>query len=284
MSEFQLYDFRRIDKALTSEEVKMVKGLSSHIDVSSRRAVVSYSYGDFKHNEEKVVEQFFDALLYQTNWGQKKLVFRFPQDSIDYQKLGEYDIDMGNITGYTTEIRVWKSSGYVLLNIEYCDDNYEDWVEENDNSLDAMLGLRAEMMNGDFSCLFAFWLKLLSMREEDEEEDDDEEDDEDDSYQLPSLPYGLAKPSTSLQEFMNFYEIDERAVKAAGSFLTPSKSIEPDFVSAIENMKETDKNDWLMRVIEGELLLDIKLKKELSSSDTSSSEIKVDFETIMSRL
>jgi hypothetical protein len=279
MSEFQLYDFRRIDKALTSEEVKMVKGLSSHIDVSSRRAVVSYSYGSFKHDEEKIVAQFFDALLYQTNWGQKKLVFRFPQDSIDYQKLGEYDIDMGNITGYTTEIRVWKSNGYVLLNIEYCDDNYENWVEENDNSLDAMLGLRAEMMNGDFSCLFAFWLKLLSMQEKDEEEDD-----EDDIYQLPSLPYGLARPSASLQEFMNFYEIDERTIRAAGSFLNPSKSVEPDFVSAIENMKETDKKDWLMRVVKGEVLLDIKLKKELSGSDTSSSEIKVDFETIMSRL
>jgi hypothetical protein len=277
MSEFQFYDFRRIDKALTSEEVKMVKGLSSHIDVSSRRAVVSYSYGSFKHDEEIIVAQFFDALLYQTNWGQKKLVFRFPQDSIDYQKLGEYDIDMGNITGYTTEIRVWKSNGYVLLNIEYCDDNYEDWVEENDNTLDAMLGLRAEMMNGDFSCLFAFWLKLLSMKEDDDE-------DEEDNYQLPSLPYGLAKPSASLQEFINFYEIDGRAVKAAGSFLNPSKSVEPDFASAIENMKETDKNDWLMRVIKGEVLLDVKLKKELSGSDTSSSEIKVDFETIMSRL
>lgn len=277
MSEFQLYDFRRIDKVLTSEEIKMVKGLSSHINVSSRRAVVSYSYGDFKHNEEKVVEQFFDALLYQTNWGQKKLIFRFPQDSIDYQKLAEYDIDMGNITGYTTEVRVWKSNGYALVNIEYCDDNNEGWIEENDNSLDAMLGLRAEMMNGDFSCLFAFWLKLLSMQEGDSDE-------EEDNYQLPSLPYGLAKPSASLQEFIDFYDIGERAVKAAGSFLNPSKSAEPDFVSAIENMDEKDKNDWLIRVIKGEVLLDVKLKKELAGSDTSSSEIKVDFETIMSRL
>lgn len=67
MSEFQLYDFRRIDQALSAEEKKQVQGLSSHIDVTSRRAVVSYSYGDFKHDEEKVVEQYFDALLYQTN-------------------------------------------------------------------------------------------------------------------------------------------------------------------------------------------------------------------------
>ncbi len=276
MSEFQLYDFRRIDKVLSPEEKKAVQGLSSHINVSSRRAVVSYSYGDFKHNEEKIVEQFFDALLYQTNWGQKKLMFRFPQDSINYQQLREYEIDMGNLTGYTTEIRVWKSNDYVLLNIEYCDDENEEWVEENDNSLDAMLGLRTEMMNGDFSCLFAFWLNLLSMQEKDDEEEEEE------NYQLPTLPYGLFKPSASLQEFIDFFNIDSRIIKAAGTFLNFSKPIEKDLKNAIAEMDEADKNDWLMRVITGEPLLDVKLKKELS--ETVSSEIKVDFETIMSRL
>lgn len=275
MSEFQLYDFRRIDKVLNPEEKKAVQGLSSHINVSSRRAVVSYSYGDFKHNEEKIVEQFFDALLYQTNWGQKKLMFRFPQDSINYQQLREYEIDMGHLTGYTTEIRVWKSNDYILLNIEYCDDDYEDWVEENDNSLDAMLGLRIEMMNGDFSCLFALWLRLLSMQEKDDEEE---------SYHLPSIPCGLPKPSVSLQEFIDFFNIDSRTVKAAGSFLNSSMPVEKDLKRAIADMDETDKNDWLMRVISGEPLLEVKLKKELSDTEISSSEIKVDFETIMSRL
>jgi hypothetical protein len=278
MSEFQLYDFRRIDKVLSPEEKKAVQGLSSHINVSSRRAVVSYSFGDFKHNEEKIVEQFFDALLYQTNWGQKKLMFRFPQDSINYQRLREYEIDMGNLTGYTTEIRVWKSNDYVLLNIEYCDDENEEWIEENDNSLDAMLGLRTEMMNGDFSCLFAFWLNLLSMQEK------DDEGEEEGNYQLPTLPYGLSKPSASLQEFIDFFNIDSRIIRAAGTFLNFSKPIEKDLKNAIAEMDETDKNDWLMRVINGEPLLDVKLKKELSNSETSSSEIKVDFETIMSRL
>jgi hypothetical protein len=273
MSEFQLYDFRRIDKVLNPEEKKAVQGLSSHINVSSRRAVVSYSYGDFKHNEEKIVEQFFDVLLYQTNWGQKKLMFRFPIDSINYKQLSEYEIDMGHLTGYTTEIRVWKSNEYILLNIEYCDDDYEDWVEENDNSLDSMLNLRTEMMNGDFSCLFTLWLKLLSMQEED-----------DGNYQLPSLPYGLSKPSASLQEFIDFFNVDSRIVKAAGSFLNFSTPIEKDLKRAIADMNETCKNDWLMRVIAGEPLLDVKLKKELSDTETSSSEIKVDFETIMSKI
>lgn len=119
--------------------------MSSHIEVSSRRAVVSYSYGDFKHDEEKVTEQFFDALLYQTNWGQRKLVFRFPQDSVNHRQLGEYDIDAGDITGCTTKIRVWKSGSYVLVNIEYCDEDYEDWIKESNGTLDSMLELRTDL-------------------------------------------------------------------------------------------------------------------------------------------
>jgi hypothetical protein len=41
MSEFQHYHFRRVDKPLSADERKKVEGLSSHIDVSSNRAVVS---------------------------------------------------------------------------------------------------------------------------------------------------------------------------------------------------------------------------------------------------
>ena len=109
-------------------------------------------------------------------------------------------------------------------------------------------------------------------------------DEEEENYQLPSLPYGLSKPSASLQEFVDFFNIDSRTVKAAGSFLNSSIPVQKDLKRAIAEMDETDKNDWLMRVINGEPLLDVKLKKELSNTETSSSEIKVDFETIMSRL
>jgi len=280
MSEFQLYDFRKIDQPLSNEERKRVQGLSSHINVSSRRAVVSYSYGDFKHNEETVVEQYFDALLYQTNWGQKKLVFRFPKDSIDYQQLGEYDIDRGSLTGYTTEIRVWKSGGYVLVNIEYCEDGYEDWVEENDNSLDSMLQLRTEMMNGDFSCLYAFWLKLLQMQEE------SDDDDADDEYadELPAIPLGLAKPSAALQSFTDFFDINPFLIKTAGSFIEPAQAQEIGFISAIESMTDETKNEWLGRLVEGEPLLDIKLKKYLVRAEKSPSQNKPTYQEIASKL
>ncbi len=278
MSEFQIYDFRRVDNPLGTEERKIVQGLSSHIDVSSRRAVVSYSYGDFKHDSEKVVEEHFDALLHQTSWGQRKLVFRFPKDSVDYKKLGEYDIDAGDLTGYSTEIRVWKSKEYVMINIEYCDEDYEEWLDES-SSLDGLLQLRTDLMNNDYSCLYAFWLKILNMKQEYDDDDDN------DKWMLPALPYGLAKkPSAALQSFIDLYDIDENLIKAAATFISskPTKSV--DYEALIKKMSESDKNDWLQRVIEGEALLDIKLKRNLAGEDTNEKPKKITFEAIFKAL
>nr|MCU0340909.1 hypothetical protein [Spirosomataceae bacterium] len=215
--------------------------------------------------------------LYQTNWGQKKLIFRFPKDSIDYKQLSEYDIDRGGLTGYTTEIRVWKTKEYVLVNIEYCDDDYEDWVEEDDNSLDNMLQLRTDMMNGDFSCLYAFWLKLLQMQEESEDDEDEYAD------ELPAIPLGLAKPSPSLQSFIAFFDIDEHLVKTAGFFVNPSKREEVDWASAVAKMKEKDKNEWLLRLIEGETLLDVKLKKQFMGTTSSPAQNRPTYKEIVAK-
>lgn len=48
MSEYQYYEWQTVDRLLTEAEQKAVGNLSSHIEVSSSRAVVTYSYGDFK--------------------------------------------------------------------------------------------------------------------------------------------------------------------------------------------------------------------------------------------
>jgi hypothetical protein len=277
MSEFQHYYFRTIDKPLTAEEKKKVEGLSSHIDVSSRKAVVSYSYGDFKHDEEKVLEQYFDAMLFQTSWGQKKLMFRFPKDSIDYKAMQAYRIDGGNYTGYETVIKVWQSGNYTLLVVEYCDDNFEDWVEEN--ALDSLLDLRTQLIEGDYSCLYAFWLKLLSLKEDDDEEDFDD----DEIGELPALPLGLAKPSSALQSFIEFYEIDENVVKAAAYFIQKTSKKEPDYQGLIADMDEASKTQWLFRLINGETLLDVKLKKYLGDSGTNVESVNITFEQIMKK-
>ncbi len=277
MSEFQHYYFRTIDKPLSAAQRKEVEDLSSHIDVSASSAEVSYSYGSFKHDEEKVLEDYFDAMLYQTNWGQKKLMFRFPNGSVDYKTMQAYCIDGSNYTGYETIINIRQSGDYVLLVIEYCDDDFEGWVEEN--ALDSLLDLRAQLMSSDYSSLYAFWLKILSLKEEDDEEDFDD----DEIGELPALPFGLVKPSSALKSFIDFYEIDEKLVKAAASFTVKSTKQEPDYQVLIADMNEADKTQWLLRLVKGETLLDVKLKKQLADTGSNDEGITVTFEKIMKK-
>lgn len=86
MSEYQYYEWQTLDRPLTPEEREAVSKLSSHIDVTSSQAVVTYSWGDFKHDPIQVLARYSDAFIYLANWGSKRLAFRFPRGLLDDRK------------------------------------------------------------------------------------------------------------------------------------------------------------------------------------------------------
>jgi hypothetical protein len=248
MSEFQIYHFKKIDDTLNAEEKKMVQALSSHIKVSSQNAIVSYSYGDFKHKVEKVVVDFFDAMLYQTNWGQKKLIFKFPVESVNYDELYDYQIDGSDETGYITGIFVWKTPKYVLITIEYCDDDFQEWIEEGNHKLEQLIDLRNEIALGNYSCLYAFWLKLIALSEK--------------NILLPPLPNGLKAKTQSCDNFIEYFEIEPELVKQAASFIDLSENI--NLEKNISSLTEKEKSDWLKRLLNSEKMLVVKFNKRLT--------------------
>jgi len=90
MSEYQYYEWQTVDRLLTEAEQDAVGRLSRHIDVSPRRAVVTYSGGDFKHDPRQVLVRFFDAHLYLANWGSRRLIFRFPAGLLNREVIQAY--------------------------------------------------------------------------------------------------------------------------------------------------------------------------------------------------
>jgi hypothetical protein len=65
MSEYQYYEWQTIDRPLSSSEREAVSGLSSHMETAtSTQAIVTYSWGDFKHDSRQVLLQYFDAHRY----------------------------------------------------------------------------------------------------------------------------------------------------------------------------------------------------------------------------
>jgi hypothetical protein len=48
MSEYQYYEWQTLDRPLTAAEQKAANELSSHINVTSTQAIVTYNWGSFK--------------------------------------------------------------------------------------------------------------------------------------------------------------------------------------------------------------------------------------------
>ena len=61
MSEYQYYEFRALDRRLTSEQHKRLRSLSSRAEISATRFTSEYSYGDFRGDPERLPEEYFDA-------------------------------------------------------------------------------------------------------------------------------------------------------------------------------------------------------------------------------
>jgi hypothetical protein len=68
MSEYQYHEWQSLERPLTAAEQAAVNDLSSHIDVTASQAIVTYKWGDFKHDPIHVLAQYFDAYLYSANW------------------------------------------------------------------------------------------------------------------------------------------------------------------------------------------------------------------------
>jgi hypothetical protein len=80
VSEYQFYEFRSIDRPLTTKEQQVIGGWSSRTYPTSTGATFTYSYSDFPQNPKQVVAKYFDAMFYIANWGSKQLMLRFPKE------------------------------------------------------------------------------------------------------------------------------------------------------------------------------------------------------------
>ena len=90
MSEYQYYEWQTLERPLSAAEQAAVNGLSSHIDVTSSQAIVTYNWGDFKHDPIQVLAKYFDAYLYIANWDTRRLAFRFPEGLLDAAAIESY--------------------------------------------------------------------------------------------------------------------------------------------------------------------------------------------------
>jgi hypothetical protein len=146
MSEYQYYEWQTLERPLTDTEQEAVNGLSSHIDVTSSQAIVTYQWGDFKHDPINVLAKYFDAHLYVTNWGTRHLAFRFPKGLVDVDAIGTYcDED---------HIHFKAISDVLVLEFEMNEEeDYDEWLDER-GLLSTLARLRDDIMQADYRALY----------------------------------------------------------------------------------------------------------------------------------
>lgn len=262
MSEYQYYEFQSVDRPLTKSEQEAISKLSSRAQISSSRAIFLYNYGDFPGQEKQVLIKYFDAMFYIANWGSLQLMFRFPKGLIDIELMQKYCVE--------DIVEVSEINDFVILEISINEEEgFDGWIE-GEGKLSSLIGLRQEILRGDYRLLYLAWLKGITYLDELDDEDEDERDDDDENDDKeglePPVPPNFGKLSSSLQSFVDIFELDEHLLKAAISASVTKASIpESSIKEAIKKLDRSEVDTFLLRLLKGESNLSIELRNKLSA-------------------
>lgn len=261
MSEYQYYEWQTLERPLTASEQAAVNGLSSHIDVTSSQAIVTYNWGDFKHDPIQVLAKYFDAYLYIANWGTRRLAFRFPKGLVDVDSIERYcDED---------HVHIQTIGNVQALEFEMSEEEgFDEWIEER-GLLSTLARLRDDILQGDYRALYIAWLKAMSL------ESDYYDEDEDDPENLfndpePPLPAGLKQLTAPLKAFADFFEIDPFLISAASEQspnLTPLQ--QADFAPLVSRLTRQESDEFLLKIVNAEPGAVTALRKKLLSFEKS---------------
>jgi len=243
MSEYQYYEWQTLDRTLTPEERAAVNELSSHIDVTSSQAVVTYSWGDFKHDPIQVLARYFDAFLYLANWGSKRLAFRFPKSLLDARPIEPY------LWEDCIELR--PVGDVLILDISLDEEEGGEWIE-GEGWLSSLSRLRDDILEGDYRALYLAWLRAAELQDADDDEPE------------PPVPPGLTELSPSLVSFIELFDLDEYLIQAAAEASPPRQPTPAlPLEEAIARLSPAERDAFLVRLARGEPHLSLALNRRL---------------------
>ena len=249
MSEYQFYEFRSIDRPLTAKEQQEIGRWSSRTYPTATGATFIYNYGDFSRDPKQVVGQYFDAMFYIANWGTTWLMFRFPQELLDHPAIQSYCTVDG--------VSLSKHGKYVVLEMRFSDEEGYGWID-GEGYLSSLIGLRQDILKGDYRSLYLAWLHACSQSREWTEFDT--------TLCEPRLSCRLTPFNGALQSLIDLVHLDQDLVTAAstgqaGVTEKPSQ----DITAMISLLSETEKDHFLQSLLNDEPLLSVKLRHRLQA-------------------
>ena len=229
MSEYQYYDFRAIDRALTRGEMTALRAISTRAAITTTSFTNHYEWGNLKADPGKLLEKYFDAFVYFANWGTREFYIRLPQESVDCKLLKRM------IPGET--VRVRRTRKFVI--VEFGCESDGDGEDDGTGWMASLMPLRSDLLRGDLRCLYLGWLRSAQDGGLDEDEME------------PPVPAGLRQLSGSLDALIEFLEINEDLVEVAAQASKPLAAgpSRKGVAAWIRGLSEKDKNELLITAV-----------------------------------
>jgi hypothetical protein len=242
VSEYQYYEFQALDRPLSREEQEQLRAISTRARITATSFTNTYEWGDLSGNPRRMVERYFDAHLYVTNWGTHRLMLRLPKRTVALPAVKPYCLDQ--------HVDAWTTRTHLLLDLT-SEDEGGDWVEDADDSLAALIGVRDELATGDLRPLYLAWLSALTAWEL---EDDDEEE-----YRTcpePPVPAGLGELTAPQRALADFLRVDEDLLTVAAqaspaAARNPARPTKQELAPLIAAMPPKEKDALLLRLALG---------------------------------
>lgn len=246
MSEYQFYEFQAVDRVLKHDALEMMSKISSRSTVTASAAIFEYNYKNFPADEEKILAEHYDAYLYLSAWGGRRLMFRFPAAAVDFEGMRKY------AAGDLVELK--RVGEYVILDFCPSPDEPEGGWADGNGLLSSMISLRPDILEGDYRALYLVWLLGVDLSIH---ADEDLE---------PEVPAGLASLGDAYQALIDFFEIRKDLVAAAAAASAASKPLAvSDFRAEIALLTSEEKDDFLLRLANEEAGLQHVFRKRLQS-------------------
>jgi hypothetical protein len=232
MSEYQYYEFAAIDRPLTSEQMSRLRALSTRATITSTRFCNFYTWGAFKGDPLALMEEYFDAFVYVTNWGTHELMLRLPRRLLSRAVADTYCM--------AESIRAKYQGGHIIITFRSEDDDAADIGEEDgDGWMSALSPLRAELASGDRRGLYLGWLASAQAP------------DLDDDALEPPVPSGLGALSTAQQMLASFLRLGPDLVFVASEASRPLEpAVSRQSIEAwARGLTDSDKTKLLVRLV-----------------------------------
>ncbi len=215
MSEYQYYEFLAVDHPLDERQQAEVRALSSRARITATSFTNEYNWGNFRGDPRKMMERYYDAHLYLTNWGTHQVMLRLPRTHLSLKVAEQYCVD--------PHVTAWTAGEHLILDLT-SEDETGDWVEGAEDSLSAIVGVRTELGAGDLRPLYLGWLAAYGTWERDEEAFDyDGENDLE-----PPVPAGLGALTAPQRALTDFLRLDSDLLTIAAQASPPLAGIKDD--------------------------------------------------------